>query len=75
MRCGSANTSPNFGCEGRRSDPPVDSARGQSPIDVPRGVSTRSHPACAMTLIYFVPQLIAGVAAGLVLRALNPGDK
>ena len=53
----------------------MDSARGQSPIDVPRGVSTRSHPACAMTLIYFVPQLIAGVAAGLVLRALNPGDK
>jgi aquaporin Z len=27
------------------------------------------------TLIYLVPQLIAGVAAGLVFRALNPADK
>jgi aquaporin Z len=27
------------------------------------------------TLIYLVPQLIAGVAAGLVFRALNPTDK
>jgi len=27
------------------------------------------------TLIYLVPQLIAGVTAGLVFRALNPADK
>jgi aquaporin Z len=27
------------------------------------------------TLIYLVPQMIAGVAAGLVFRALNPDDK
>src|SRR6476646_2428399 len=27
------------------------------------------------TLIYLVPQLIAGVAAGLLFRALNPADK
>jgi aquaporin Z len=27
------------------------------------------------TLIYLVPELIAGVAAGLVFRALNPADK
>jgi hypothetical protein len=27
------------------------------------------------TLIYLVPQLVAGVAAGLVFRALNPADK
>jgi aquaporin Z len=26
------------------------------------------------TLIYLVPQLIAGVAAGFVFRALNPAD-
>jgi aquaporin Z len=27
------------------------------------------------TLIYLVPQMIAGVAAGLVFRAVNPDDK
>ena len=27
------------------------------------------------TLLYLVPQLIAGVAAGVVFRALNPTDK
>jgi aquaporin Z len=27
------------------------------------------------TLIYLVPELIAGVAAGLVYRALNPADR
>src|SRR3984893_2305122 len=34
-RCGSANTSPNFGCDGPRSHRPVASAPGQSPIDGP----------------------------------------
>jgi aquaporin Z len=27
------------------------------------------------TLVYLIPQMIAGIAAGLVFRAVNPDDK